>query len=92
MDPIPDPVRRALHMPDGVPTDTSRTLTLPMRTPAERIADQLTVACCAGRISQDAAHVLASLVRLHERGDRVTDPEYAALGMTVATAVFRGAV
>ena len=89
MDPIPAPVRRALHMPDGVPTDTSRTL--PMRTPAERLADELTVACCAGRVSQDAAHVLASLAPLHERGDRVTDPEYAALGMSVASAVFRGA-
>jgi hypothetical protein len=37
------------------------------------------------------AAVLAALVRLHECGGRVTDPEYAALGASVAASVFRRA-
>lgn len=93
--------------PSRIPTDTSRVPTLPMRGPdnpyippatavpmrsaSDRIVDGLTTACFDGRISQDAAAVLAALVRLHERGGRVTDPEYAALGASVAASVFRGA-
>lgn len=93
--------------PSRIPTDTSRVPTLPMHGPdnpyippatavpmrsaSDRIVDGLTTACFDGRISQDAAAVLAALVRLHERGGRVTDPEYAALGASVAASVFRGA-
>lgn len=88
-------------MDPRIPTDTSRVPTLPMRgpdnppmpirSPADRVVDQLTAACLKERISHDAATILASLARMHERGDLVTDPEFAALGASLAASVFRGA-